>query len=129
MERLDVADFLLLAEDVLGAPADTVREAANLAAAESALAAPFASFGGIDFYPGLATRAAILCSRVVRNHPLPDGNKRVALFAMLEFLARNGATWRPPDGGQEEEAATIWRLAARELSEEEFVQWVEGHVE
>jgi prophage maintenance system killer protein len=27
---------------------------------------------------------------LAKNHPLPDGNKRAAYLAMIEFLARNG---------------------------------------
>jgi death-on-curing protein len=69
-----------------------------------------------------------LCSRIVRNHPLPDGNKRVALIAMLELVARNGGTWSPPPGGQEEIAKAIECLAARELSEAQFVAWARRRV-
>src|SRR5438093_10892027 len=47
---------------------------------------PQASFGGEEFYAGIATKAAVLCSRLVRNHPLPDGNKRAGYLAMREFL-------------------------------------------
>ena len=39
--------------------------------------------------PDLVDKAAVLCVRLARNHPLPDGNKRVAYLAMVEFLARN----------------------------------------
>jgi death-on-curing protein len=117
MERLSTEDLLLIAEAVLGVPAEKLARAARLGAAASALAAP-------DRYPDLATKAAVLCSRLVRNHPLPDGNKRVALLAMLELVERNGGRWRPPPGGQDEIADTVERLAARELSESAFVMWV-----
>ena len=66
--------------------------------------------------------------RLVRNHPLPDGNKRVALLAMLELVARNHGVWLPPAGGQDEIADTVERLATRELSEARFVRWVQGRV-
>jgi death-on-curing protein len=124
MERLSVEDLLLIAEAVLRAPAEGLARASRLDAAASALAAPFAGERGGDPYPHLADKAAILCSRLVRNHPLPDGNKRVALLAMLELVARNRGIWLPPAGGQEEIAATIEDLAARELSEAAFVAWV-----
>ncbi len=64
----------------------------------------------------------------MRNHPLPDGNKRVALIAMLELIARNGGSWTPPPGGQEEIADTIRRLAARDLTEADFATWVRARV-
>jgi death on curing protein len=125
MERLSVEDLLLIAEAVLGAPAEALLRALRLAAAESALAAPFPAAGARDRYPGLAAKAAVLCSRLVRNHPLPDGNKRVALIAMLELLERNGGRWTPPPGGQDEIARTLERLASRALSEREFIAWVQ----
>jgi death-on-curing protein len=130
MERLTIEDLLLIGEAVLGVPAERLARALRLGAAASALAAPFAAVGdhGPERYPALADKAAILCSRLVRNHPLPDGNKRVALLAMLELVARNHGVWQPPPGGQDEVAATIERLAARELPESAFVAWVRGCV-
>ena len=43
------------------------------------------SFGGVDFYTGVIDKAALLCVRLARNHPLPYGNKRVAYLALVEF--------------------------------------------
>lgn len=105
-----------------GIDAERLKYAADLGAAESALAAPFAGFGDTEFYPDPASKAAILCSRLVRNHPLPDGNKRVAYVAMREFLARNGIRWERP--GVDETADTVEQLAAREITEEDFADWV-----
>jgi death on curing protein len=121
MEQLELEDLLLIGEAVLGTTAEALVGAMRLPLAQSALDAA-------DRYPGLAAKAAILCSRLVRNHPLPDGNKRVALLAMLELIARNGGQWKAPPGGQDEIAATIERLAARGLSEAEFVAWVRACV-
>ncbi len=74
---LDLADFLLVAEAVLGTDAGELAYTARLALAESALAAPSASFESHEFYPTFAEKAAVLCHHIIRNHPLPDGNKRV----------------------------------------------------
>lgn len=60
----------------------------------------------------------MLCVRLARNHPLPDGNKRVAYLAVVEFLARNDIEWGPP--GVEETVATIERVAAGTISEREL---------
>jgi death-on-curing protein len=128
MEKLSIEELLLIAESVLGVSAERLARAVRLGAAASALAAPFAADGDRDRHPGLADKAAILCSRLVRNHPLPDGNKRVALVAMLELVARNDGIWTPPAGGQDEIATTIERLAARELSEVAFMAWVRARV-
>ncbi|MCW2984677.1 MAG: filamentation induced by cAMP protein Fic [Conexibacter sp.] len=123
MQRLDIADLLLIAEDLLGEPAEQLVRTIDLGLAESALAAPFATFEDHDFYEGYALRAAILASRIVRNHPLIDGNKRLALLAMIEFLWRNDRPW-PSDLDQDEVAETFERLAARDLAEPDFAAWV-----
>jgi death on curing protein len=128
MEKLSIEDLLIIAEAVLDVSAERLARVVWLGAAASALAAPFAADGDCDRHPGLGDKAAILCSRLVRNHPLPDGNKRVALVAMLELVARNGGIWIPPHGGQDEIATTIERLAARELSEAAFAAWVRACV-
>ena len=126
MDGLTIADFLLVAEAVLGIDAKRLSYATDLGAAESALAAPFAGFGDTEFYPDPTVKAAVLCSRIVRNHPLPDGNKRVAYEAMRELLARNGFAWMRPD--VDDAVEKIEHLAAREVSEEDFAAWVAEHV-
>ncbi|MGZ5382982.1 MAG: hypothetical protein ACXWH0_03215, partial [Acidimicrobiia bacterium] len=73
---LDLADFLATSELVLGNPAEGIARASRLELAESALHAPAASFGGIEFYPDLAIKAAVLCTRLVKNHPLPGSRRR-----------------------------------------------------
>jgi death-on-curing protein len=128
VETVELADFLLIAEAVLGVPAQELHHATKVGLAESALAAPFASFGGEDFYPSTAEKAAVLCSRIVRNHALPDGNKRTALVVMLDFIERNGAKWTAPSGEQDEMAAVIEDLAAGTLSEVDFTDWVRERI-
>ena len=87
-EYLDLADYLLLAEGVLGVPAEAVAEWPGIGLAESALHAPEMGFGGVEFYPELLDKAAVLCVRLARNHPLPDGNKRVAYLERANSRAR-----------------------------------------
>lgn len=88
---LALGDFLLVAEAVLGIKAGVLARSDHLVALdESALAAPAAAFGGDEFYPEFADKAAVLCSRLARNHPLPDGNKRTAYLCLIEFVERNG---------------------------------------
>ena len=82
-----------LAEAVLDVPAEVLALATDLNLADSALNAPAASFGGHEVYRPFARKAAVLCSRLCNNHPLIDGNKRVAYEALREFVARNGHEW------------------------------------
>jgi death-on-curing protein len=126
MEQIELADFLLIAESVLDIPGETLKHATRVSGAESALAAPFGTYGGEDFYPEPADKAAILCSRLVRNHPLPDGNKRVAFLCLLELVERNGMIWVAP--GQDDLAQTVEWLADRSMSEGDFIIWVRSHV-
>ena len=55
----EIEHFLLVAEEVLGIDADRLKYATKLGAAESALAAPHASFGGHSFYEHPVQRAAV----------------------------------------------------------------------
>lgn len=127
-ERIGLGDLLVIAEAVLGTPAEQLARMILIPSAESALAAPFATFGGVDFYPDPAEQAAICCSRIIRNHPFPDGNKRVGYECMREMLERAGLPWPRPSEDAVEIAETVEALAARTLSEEQFVAWVQARV-
>ena len=127
MQQLDLEGLLLIAELTLGIPAETLLRTVDIGLAESALAAPFASFGGHDFYDEPATQAAVLASRLMRNHPFIDGNKRVALITMIELLRRSGHRW-PAAVDQDEIAQAFEDVASRAMSEEAFANWVLGKI-
>lgn len=82
---LEIEQFLLVAESVLGIDADRLARITKIPLAESALAAPFAGVADQQFYEHPVQQAAILASRIIRNHPLPDGNKRVAFILMYLY--------------------------------------------
>lgn len=126
-EYLDLADFLLIAEAVLDIPAEDLAHAARLELAESALHAPAATFGGVEFYPDLARKTAVLAARLINNHPLPDGNKRVGYLCALEFVARNGGTWNhpPDDPDGDDTVAIIEGVAAGQIDEDTLTVWIE----
>ncbi len=128
VEYLELGDYLI-AEQVLAVPAETLRRLPGIALAESALATPAASFGEIEAYPRLAIKAAVLGLHLVKNHPLPDGNKRVALMCVVMFIRLNGFAWTPPPGDDDGEvtAAVIEDLAAGALDEAAvatFADWI-----
>ena len=62
----------------------------DLGLLESALARPFAEFGGVEAHSQVHEKAAALMHGLATNHPFVDGNKRVALAALLIFLDVNG---------------------------------------
>jgi death-on-curing protein len=121
-DYLDLADYLLIAEAVLGVPAESIARWTGIGLAESALHAPAAGFEGAEFYPDVVDKAAVLCVRLARNHPLPDGNKRVAYLAMLEFLARNRVEWTP--SSVDETVRTMEGVAAGTTSEGALADWL-----
>jgi death on curing protein len=93
---LDLADYPYLAGAALDTTPQAVFDVVDLGLAQSALHAPAATFGGVEFYPDLVTRARVLLVHLAKNHPLPDGNKRAAYLAMIEFLAAiEGSSWPP----------------------------------
>lgn len=126
--EIDIATFLLIAEAVTGVPAETLATPHVLSRAESAIAAPAAGFGDFEKYPALAKRAAVICSRIVRNHPLPDGNKRTAFLCMLEYISTNGSVWIASPDDPAETASLIEQLAAGELPENDFANLIERRI-
>ncbi len=47
------------------------------------------SFGGKEVYPSLEEKAAHLLYFIIKQHPLIDGNKRVASLLFIFFLSKN----------------------------------------
>ena len=56
---------------------------------ESALNAPFQTFGDEELYPSIIEKASRLCYGLIKNHPFIDGNKRIGVYVMLVFLELN----------------------------------------
>ena len=125
---LDIADFFVIAETILGADAKTLATKHAVDRADSALHAPQAGFGETDIYASLAEKAAVLCSRLARNHPLPDGNKRVAFISMIEFLDRNDHRWLPHENDPESTVELIESVAANRVEEQEFATIVASRI-
>jgi len=56
---------------------------------ESAVAAPFAGFGGCEAYPTLIEKAARLAYGIAEAQAYEDGNKRLAWLSTVVFLEIN----------------------------------------
>ena len=69
----------------------------DLGLLDAAVHRPRASVLGQDAYPDLMTKAAALMQSLARNHPLVDGNKRLAWLATYVFCAKNDAELDPAD--------------------------------
>jgi death-on-curing protein len=128
IEYLGLADFLLIAEQVLGVRAETVARFHRIGLAESALAAPQAGFAGVEAYPAFEIKAAVLCWHLLKNHPLPDGNKRCAFLATVDFVERNGRTWLAAPGDPDETDTVFRAAASNAMTETEFAAWIERRI-
>lgn len=89
---------------------------------ESALARPehLAAYGE----PDAVQLAAAYGYGISRNHPFMDGNKRTAFVAALLFLRLNGYNLVATDM---EKVLKMLDVAAGEISEEAFAEWLRHH--
>jgi len=116
-------DFLRVVAAVLDLDVAHAATIVDPALAESALAAPFAGFAGVERYPTVEEKAAVLIERLARNHPVRvDGNKRSAFTMGVLFAERNGRIWGAEDAGRD--AAMVEALAAGEAGHGAAVAWV-----
>jgi death-on-curing protein len=88
---------------------------------ESAIARP-ANLHVYEEDASIARLCATLGWGLLKNHAFVDGNKRVALGAMVAFLELNGHELTCSEA---EETDMVLRAAASELNEPEWDEWVE----
>jgi death on curing protein len=96
----------------------------DLAALESAVAQPRATFDGVDLHATITGKAAALAYSLALNHPFVDGNKRVAHAAMEVFLALNRFELHADIDEQE---TLFLNLARGRSSRPELEAWLERH--
>ena len=121
MRYLTIFEVLAIAEEVTGIPLQTLLPATKLDILEAAVNSPQMVFDGLDPYPNLEDKIAVLGFQIARNHPLPDGNKRLAFSSMTLTAILNGFDFEIENDSAEE---TILKLAAGEFSREELAQWI-----
>lgn len=100
---------------------DGVRDMALL---ESAVNAPFQTFGCQDLFPSINEKAARLLYGIANNHAFVDGNKRTAVHAMEVFLIMNRVTL---DYTVDEMEVLVIGVADNTLTYEDAVQWITEH--
>ncbi len=123
MKKLSKQQILMLHSQLIRQTggSDGVRDYALL---ESALEAPFQSYGGDDLYPTVQAKAARLGYGLIKNHCMIDGNKRIGAHAMLVFLALNGIEIAYT---QKELYETILNVASGKLEYEDLLEWILQH--
>ena len=97
---------------------------------ESCVTTPFQRFQKKLLYKGLVGRATILFYLMIKNHPFQNGNKRIAITALLVFLSKN-KKWLRVDG-KEFYNFTVW-VAQSPADEKNYVvlaieQFLKNHL-
>ena len=91
---------------------------------DSALQAPFQTFGGAELIPDTKEKIVRLAFGLIKNHAFRDGNKRIGALVLLTLLELNGY---PVKASNAEFADIIMGVAASEKKEEDLMAWVEAH--
>ena len=80
----------------------------------------------MEFYPEFVDKAAVLVVHIARNHPLPNGNKRLAWVALTMFYALNGLHLAvAPDDA----VAVMLAIASGEKNEGEVAAWLADRID
>jgi death-on-curing protein len=118
-DYLTVDDLLEIAAGIVGHV--EVRDAGLLA---SATARPAATVFGAEAYPSFPEKVAALLHALARNHPLLDGNKRLAWSAARVFCLMNGHDLRL---GVDEAEALMLAVAIGDLDVPDLTTALERH--
>ena len=92
-QYLTTEQALLIARYACGGPV----QVRDLGLLDAAVNRSRAGMFGQEAYPDVLTKAAALLHSLAANHPLVDGNKRLAWLGTYVFCARNGITLDPDD--------------------------------
>lgn len=102
-------------------------EVRNTGKLESSITQPFQEIGGQELYPTLVSKASMLYYFCIKNHPFEDGNKRMGIFVLIIYLAKNGY-WLDTTN-EELFDMTVYTAASSMKDKEEVVKKIEEFVE
>ena len=91
---------------------------------ESAIENIFATFDGVELYPGKEEKAAQLGFSLISNHAFVDGNKRIGMYIMISFLELNGIKI---DATNEEVAKLGLNVAGGLADNRDILKWIKEH--
>lgn len=92
---------------------------------DSALQAPFQTFGGKELLPDTKDKIIRLAYGLIKNHSFRDGNKRIGALVLLVLLELNGYH---VNATNEEFADIIMGIASSEKDDEDLKNWVDKHI-
>jgi death-on-curing protein len=90
---------------------------------ESALGLPRQTFDGRPLYRTVYDKAAVLLRSLIKNHPLVDGNKRLALGTVALFLLMNDYLLIAPSNEMVEFALEVAR-SEPDMDWREISKWI-----
>ena len=111
MKYVDTFEALMIASRILDVPVEVLTTDHTLHLLESALQSAQVTFDGRDLVEGIDHKAATLAFHVSRNHPLPDGNKRLGWMVMNMFLEMNNHELNRDEARS---ISLMWSVAAGE---------------
>jgi death-on-curing protein len=118
---LTLDEAMKIAEDVTGIDADTLARVSRIELPDSALHAPSSGFGDEEFYLDFFSKAAVLGVRIAMNHPLPDGNKRLAWASVHIFHRINDFAL---SFTEDEAVGMMLGIASGKVDVDEFAEWL-----
>lgn len=83
---------------------------------------------GIDLYPAISDKAAILAWSIIDGHVFIDGNKRTGLMVMMGFLEQNGFYISATEGELFEVTLRVATASICSYTKEGFTEWVSSHM-
>ncbi len=94
---------------------------------ESCLETPFQTYGQGDLYPTTIKKVSILFYLIIKNHPFQNGNKRIAVMALLYALSLDGK-WLQVDPRNLYEFAVLVAESSPKNKETVLI-FIEGFIE
>jgi death on curing protein len=124
MKYLTIEDIVRIYKRIIlsSGGLDGIRDIGGL---ESAIIQPQMNVFGVEMYPTIAEKAAILAFSLITNHPFMDGNKRIGHASMEVFLILNGFEII---ANVDEQEQIILGVAAGEIDKETFTNWVKTKI-
>ncbi|MDL2302174.1 type II toxin-antitoxin system death-on-curing family toxin [Lachnospiraceae bacterium OttesenSCG-928-D06] len=92
---------------------------------DSAINAPFQTFGGEELYPTVQKKAACLCYSLINNHSFYDGNKRIGILVMMTFMELNSLQIQCTD---DDLIALGLSIASGATDQEYILDWIIKHI-
>ena len=93
-KRITKEEFLKVINDMKSDFASDVFAVPKDDSFESSVNQIYQTFDGIELYPTLEEKAAMLLYLIVKNHSFTDGNKRIGASCFLYFMSQNNMLYK-----------------------------------